>query len=120
MNVSKFLKSFQYAFQGIVYAFREQNFRFHLLAAIIAIIAGLLTGLSQTEWLVIIIVIAIMLTLEMINTAIERVVDLTTSEIHPLAKQSKDLAAGAVLVFACASAIIGILIFLPKWMNYFT
>ncbi|MGF9975158.1 diacylglycerol kinase family protein [Viridibacillus arvi] len=120
MNVSKFLKSFQYAFQGIVYAFREQNFRFHLLAAIIAIIAGLLTGLSQTEWLVIIIVIAIMLTLEMINTAIERVVDLATTEIHPLAKQSKDLAAGAVLVFACASAIIGILIFLPKWMNYFT
>ncbi|MBK3493322.1 diacylglycerol kinase family protein [Viridibacillus sp. YIM B01967] len=120
MDIRKLFKSFRYAFQGVLHAFREQNFRFHVLVAIMVISAGWLTGLSQTEWFVIIIVIAIMLTLEMLNTAIERVVDLATSEIHPLAKQSKDLAAGAVLVFACASAIIGILIFLPKWMNLLT
>lgn len=77
--------------------------------------AGLVTGLSLLEWMVVIVLIGGMLALEMFNSAIERVVDLATSELHPLAKQAKDMAAGAVLVFAVASAIIGLLIFLPKW-----
>jgi undecaprenol kinase len=56
-----------------------------------------------------------MIALELVNSAIERVVDLASPDIHPLAKEAKDIAAGAVLVFAAASAIIGLLIFLPKW-----
>ncbi|AIY05244.1 diacylglycerol kinase [Planococcus sp. PAMC 21323] len=106
-----------FAAQGIGTALkREQNIRFHLLAAIIVVIAGWLTVLSYTEWLVVILLIAGMIALEMVNSAIERVVDLATAELHPLAKQAKDMAAGAVLVFAVASAIIGLLIFLPKWL----
>lgn len=115
MNARKFIRSFRYAFEGIVTAAREQNLRFHLLSMAIVIVAGLLTGLSVTEWMIVILLFALMIGAELINTAIERVVDLVSPEIHPLAKQAKDIAAGAVLVFACASVIIGLLIFLPKW-----
>jgi undecaprenol kinase len=67
------------------------------------------------EWCVILIVIAAIISLEMVNTAIEAIVDLASPQIHPLAKIAKDVGAGAVLVFAIASVIIGGLIFLPKW-----
>ncbi|MER1956140.1 MAG: diacylglycerol kinase family protein [Solibacillus sp.] len=115
MNARKFLKSFRYAVEGILTATMEQNLRFHILSAVIVVLAGLLTGLSTTEWFMITIVIALVIGAELFNSAIERVVDLASPEIHPLAKQAKDIAAGAVLVFAVASVIIGLLIFLPKW-----
>lgn len=89
--------------------------RFHFLAALGVLAASIATGLSSVEWFVIIILIGGMIALEMVNSALERVVDLATAEQHPLAKQAKDMAAGAVLVFAAASAIIGLLLFLPKW-----
>lgn len=94
---------------------REQNMRIHIISAIIVIIASILTGLTINEWLIIILVITLVIGAEMINTAIESVVNLASPEIHPLAKQAKDVAAGAVLVIALASVIIGLLIFLPKW-----
>lgn len=117
MNVTKFLKSFTYAFAGIRAASKEQNFRFHLLAALAVIILAFITGISALEWLVLVLIMALVLSLEMINSAIERVVDLTTTEIHPLAKLAKDLAAGAVLIAALASVVIGLIIFIPKWFN---
>ncbi len=116
MDIRKFIKSFGYAIQGIVTAMSEQNFRFHVLSAVIVVIAGLLTGLSIIEWIIIVLVITLVIGAEMFNTAIERVVDLVSPDYHPLAKQAKDIAAGAVLVFAACSVIIGILIFLPKWV----
>ncbi|WP_142827793.1 diacylglycerol kinase family protein [Planococcus soli] len=117
MAARRFLRSFQFAAQGIGTALkREQNIRFHVTAAVVVVLAGFLTGLSYMEWLIVILLIGGMIGLEMVNSAIERVVDLATSELHPLAKQAKDMAAGAVLVFAAASAIIGLLIFLPKWL----
>lgn len=89
--------------------------RIHFISALIVIIAALLTGLTIGEWLIIIMAITLVIGTEMINTAIETLVDLASPDIHPLAKQAKDVAAGAVLVFAIASVIIGLLIFLPKW-----
>lgn len=115
MDARKFFRSFMFAMQGMLTAAKEQNLRFHLLSAVIVIIAGLLTGLSIMEWLILIIVISLVVGAEMVNTAIERVVDLASPEIHPLAKDAKDIAAGAVLVFAVSSVIIGLLIFIPKW-----
>lgn len=115
MNLRKYLRSFGYAFEGIITASKEQNFKSHIVSAIIVILASYLTGLSRMEWYIVLLLIALMFVLEMMNTAIERVVDLASPEIHPLAKQAKDIAAGAVLVFALFSAIIGLLIFLPKW-----
>ena len=116
MDIRKFIKSFSYAIQGIVTAMSEQNFRFHLLSTVTVVIAGLLTGLSITEWIIIILVITLVIGAEMFNTAIERVVDLASPDYHPLAKQAKDIAAASVLVFAVCSVIIGMLIFLPKWV----
>ena len=114
----KFIKSFGFAFEGIANAIKtERNFKFHVLAATIVVLSGILTKLSTQEWFVIFILIGGMLALELLNTAVERVVDLTTSERLPLAKQAKDLAAGAVLIFAIASAIIGFIIFIPKWLS---
>lgn len=118
MNVTKFLKSFTYAFAGIKVATKEQNFKFHMLAAILVVLAAALTGVTAMEWTILIVVIALVLSLEMINSSIERVVDLATEEMHPLAKLAKDLAAGAVLVAAIASVIIGLIIFLPKWFHF--
>ncbi|WP_431029757.1 diacylglycerol kinase family protein [Lysinibacillus sp. LZ02] len=115
MDIRKFIKSFGYAIQGIVTAMQEQNMRFHVLSAVVVIIVGTLTGLSVTEWLILVLMMALVIGAEMFNTAIERVVDLASPAIHPLAKQAKDIAAGTVLVFAVASVIIGLLIFLPKW-----
>lgn len=116
MNVRKFFRSFRFAVEGLRAALREQNLWFHFVSAMIVVIAGIATGLSAVEWSIIILTITAVIGAELFNTAIERVVDLASPEIHPLAKQAKDVAAGAVLVFALASVIIGLLIFLPKWL----
>ncbi len=116
MKLSKLISSFGFALQGIGVAIkREQNMKIHVVAAAAVIVAALWTGLSQMEWMLIALLIGGMLSLELVNSAIERTVDLATAELHPLAKQAKDMAAGAVLVFAATSAIIGLLIFWPKW-----
>ncbi|WP_172369284.1 diacylglycerol kinase family protein [Sporosarcina jiandibaonis] len=116
--MQKFIKSFGYAFEGILHAVKtERNFKFHVAAAVIVISSGLLTGLAYTEWYVILVLIGGVLALELLNSAIERVVNLVTMERLLLAKQAKDLAAGAVLIFAICSAVIGLLIFIPKWIS---
>ena len=86
MNVTKFIRSFGYAFAGIRSSFSEQNFRSHCLSAIVVIIAAWWTGFTLIEWCVLLLVIGVMLALEMLNTAIERVVDLASPDVHPLAK----------------------------------
>jgi len=116
--MKRFLKSFVYAWEGILDGFAHgRNMKFHGLSAMIVVIAGLFTGLSQIEWMIIFIVIAGMMALELMNTAVEYVVDLVTTEFHPLAKKAKDIAAGSVLVYAIASAIVGCIIFFPKWFG---
>ncbi|GKV68049.1 diacylglycerol kinase [Sporosarcina sp. NCCP-2716] len=115
--MKRYFKAFSYAWSGIVHgALHERNVKSHIAAAAAVLLAGWLTGLSRMEWMIIIILIGLMIALELLNAAVERAVDLVTGEFHPLAKQAKDLAAGAVLVFAISSAIIGALIFLPKWL----
>ncbi|MEH7074084.1 diacylglycerol kinase family protein [Neobacillus drentensis] len=109
-----FFKSFSYAFAGIANAIRyEKNMRFHVCSSIVILIVAYYFSITKTEWLFILMAIGGMLVLELVNTAIERVVDLVTKEYHPLAKQAKDLAAGAVFVYAILSVAIGIIVFLP-------
>ena len=115
--MNRFFKSFRFAWEGIAHGRKtERNFKFHLVAMIVVIIAGLLTKLTATEWMIVAILIGGMLALELMNSAVERIVDLVTVERLPLAKQAKDLAAGAVLIYAMMSAAIGLLIFVPKWI----
>ncbi|WP_328154396.1 diacylglycerol kinase family protein [Cytobacillus praedii] len=92
----------------------ERNMKIHLGISLIVILTGLWLSLSMLEWLFIFLAIGGMLSLEMINTALERAVDLVTDQYHPLAKDAKDIAAGAVLLYAIMSVIIGVIIFVPK------
>ncbi|WP_153123395.1 diacylglycerol kinase family protein [Peribacillus tepidiphilus] len=110
-----FQDSVRFALEGIRHAFKvERNLRIHLIISIIVIMAGFLLSLSPFEWLFIFSAISGTIVTEMINSAIERTVDLVTKECHPLAKQAKDIAAGAVLIFAFYSVIVGFIIFIPK------
>lgn len=116
MNFHKFFRAFIYAANGIYHVVKsEQNFRFHILAALVVVVAAVATGLSQIEWIIIVVSIFGMFMIELVNASIERVVDLVTPELHPLAKQAKDLAAGACLVYAICTVIVGLIIFIPKW-----
>ena len=114
---SAFLKSFVYAFCGIVTSFKERNMLVHYIVAVCIVAASAFFKLSTVEWLFVITCIAGVIALEMVNTAIERVVDLNTDEFHQLAKEAKDLAAGAVLIYSLYSVIVGCIIFLPKVWN---
>ncbi|MFL6559282.1 MAG: diacylglycerol kinase family protein [Bacillus sp. (in: firmicutes)] len=108
------LGSFSYAIAGIFIAFKsEKNMQFHLSCSIIVLLASYYFSITKIEWIFILFAIGGMFALEIVNTAVERVVDLVTAEFHPLAKQAKDLAAGAVLIYAVVSVITGAVIFLP-------
>ncbi len=107
-------KSFQYAFSGLRYALRTQkNSWIHLFFTIAAICAGVLLKITALEWTVIIFCIGLVWLAELLNTALETAVDLFCPEYHPLAKVVKDVAAGAVLVAALISVVIGLIIFGP-------
>jgi diacylglycerol kinase len=106
--------SFKYAFAGIFRALKEEpNLKFHFLAALVVIIAGIILSLSRIEWVVVILLIGLVISLELTNTAIEEVVNSFTIEEHPAAKRAKDISAGAVLVVAISASVIGLIIFLP-------
>lgn len=107
--------SFKFGFQGIASAAaRERNMQIHIVISVFVLVAGLVFSISKYEWIAILLCIGGMIALEMLNTAIERTVDMYTKEFHPLAKQAKDIAAGAVLIFAIVSVIIGLIIFIPR------
>ena len=113
-SVKALIKSFQHAFCGILTSFViGRNIKVHYIAALAAILGGLYFGISKVEFLIILLISAQVICLEMVNTAIERTVDLVTSEYHIYAKIAKDVAAGAVLVAAIFAIVIGGIIFLP-------
>ena len=106
--------AFKYAFQGIASALKEEpKLHFHFLAGLIVLILSFILRISKQDWMIIIFLIGFVIAIELTNTSIEAVVDHFTQESHPGAKLAKDISAGAVLVAAVTSAIIGIMIFLP-------
>lgn len=111
----RLVKSFGYALQGLKYCFySEKNFRVQLCVAIIAFVGGLYFRISSNELLTILFCSALVLSLEMINTTIEKLSNEISQTINPVIKQVKDIAAGAVLLSAVISFIAGIIIFFPK------
>jgi len=107
-------KSFKYALSGIFTALKIcRNLKIHYLFAIIAIVAGFLFNITKIEFIAILLAITLVVTLEMMNTAIEKVVDLLTEKYHILALIAKDVAAGAVLIASVSAFVIGALIFGP-------
>lgn len=113
--MKKLLKSFKYAFEGIFTGIKEeQNMKVHIVIMILVIIFGIMLKISTIEWIICIVLFGLVISMELINTAIENTVDLVTKEKNEQAKIAKDVASGAVLVSAIASAIIGLIIFIPK------
>ncbi|MBI3731985.1 MAG: diacylglycerol kinase family protein [Chloroflexi bacterium] len=113
--ISAFAHGFVFALHGIRYALRTQrNMRVHLLIAAAVVLAGVALALSSLQWAIIALTMALVLSLEMINTVVESVVDLVSPAHHPLAKTAKDVAAGAVLIAALFAVVIGALIFGPR------
>ncbi len=109
------LRSFVFAARGLRQVFAEEpNAAIHLTIAAIVIVAGFLLKLSKAEFAMIIVAIAMVFVAEVFNTAIERLTDLVSPTEHPLAGQSKDMAAGAVLIASIAAVIIGAIVFVPK------
>ena len=118
--MKKLIKSFKYAVEGIFTGIKkEQNMKIHIVIMILVIIFGILLKISKIEWIICIALFGLVISMELINTAIENAVDLITKEKNEQAKIAKDVAAGAVLVSAMASAIIGLMIFVPKILAIF-
>ncbi|WP_236705050.1 diacylglycerol kinase family protein [Hymenobacter sp. AT01-02] len=107
--------SFGYAFQGVVAALRtEVHLWFHAAATLVVIGLGLYFGLARWEWAAVALAVGAVWCAELVNTAIEAVVNLVSPEYHPLAGRAKDVAAGAVLMMALAALVVGLLIFGPR------
>lgn len=110
--VKRFLCSFKYAWDGIVHALtHEQNIRIQFFIGTFIMVLSYLLEISRSEKLILFIVIGVVISLELVNTAIERIIDLVSPEYHPIAKLAKDVSAGAVLTFSLFSFFIGIYIF---------
>ena len=119
LDAKRLGRSFRAAFEGIKATYiREQNIKIHTVIAILVVLFGFLLKISYGEWLVCLVLIGFIMMAEFFNTAIEYVVDLASPEIHPLAKAAKDTASAGVLMMAILAAIIGLIIFVPKGIEF--
>ncbi len=115
INIRKAIRSFRYAGMGIYSLFRyENNARIHLIACILVVIAGVVLGLSITEWCLITLCVGLVWSAEAINTALEKLADVVSPGYHPAIKDVKDLAAAGVLILAISAVVVGSIIFIPK------
>ena len=119
MKRRSIIDSFNYAVSGIIIALKtEKNMRIHYAIALSVIILSLFFDFSRTEFLLLLFAISLVVVAEMVNTAIERVIDLITEDYHPLARLVKDVAAGAVLIAAINSIVVGYLLFFDRLSSY--
>lgn len=119
-GIKKFINSFKYPISGLRYAYKnEQNLEVDIGIAVLVVILGFLFKISVSEWAILTITVGLVISFELINTALEAVVDLITDKYHPLAKVAKDTSAAAVLILAIVSIVEGLIIFLPKIISLF-
>lgn len=112
--MKRLVRSFKFAFEGFAQGIKtETNWKIGLVEAVGAVLAGIYFHLTRGEWMVVIIMISLVLASELFNSAIETIVDSFTPDSHPGAKIAKDFAAGAVVLVIIASAIVGVIVFLP-------
>lgn len=112
----KRINAFGYAFKGIWrLASSEAHFKLHVIAAVIVVALGIIFSVSATQWCMLILGMAGVMSAEAVNSAIEKVADAVTTEINPKIAFAKDCAAAAVLIFAMAAVAVGLIIFIPKW-----
>ena len=112
-------KSFGYAFEGIFAVVKkERNMKIHCCMMFLVILAGFFFKISAVEWCICFVLFGLIMSLELVNTAVESVVDMVTRERMPLAKLAKDAAAGAVLIASIMAAAAGLIIFIPKGWQF--
>jgi len=113
-SLVKRAKSFTHAGRGLfVFLKTTHNAWIHLVLALVAVVLGVTFSITTTEWLFVILAAGLVLVTEAVNTAIEIDIDLTSPEYHPYARDTKDVAAGAVLLAALTALLIGLIIFVP-------
>ena len=120
--MNKFSKSFYYAFEGFKAVYPQRNFKIHLIIAASVILAGLFFGLSAIEWILIFMMIGVVISAEVFNTAIEEICNLITKKLkldYYDTWDPRNLAAGGVLFVAITAAIVGLIIFIPKIIGFF-
>jgi diacylglycerol kinase len=114
-------RSFRYAYEGIKYALDTQgNMKFHFFVAFLVLLAALFVQLNKTDILFLLLAITLMIVTELINTAVEKTVDLAMPDRHPLAKIAKDVAAASVLVSAVFAVVVGMIVFyepIDQWFR---
>jgi diacylglycerol kinase (ATP) len=113
------VKSLTHALRGLGIIIKTTpNFWWHMFFALLAVFLGFLLSISDTEWMMIVLSVGLVLVAESFNTAIEIDINLTSPEYHPYARDTKDVAAGSVLLSAIIAVIVGLIIFLPKVLLY--
>ncbi len=116
MKPKTWVQRVNFAIEGIIYAVKTQrHMRYHLIAALAALILGLVLNISRNEFILLCMAIVLVLVTEMLNTAIETTVDMICTEYHPLAKNAKDIAAGVVLIASIGALTLGYLILYPAF-----
>jgi len=119
-SIKKRIRSFGYALNGLKILVREEhNARIHLFAAVCVLIAGIVFHISSFEWILIVFAIGLVIAFEAINSAIENLADFVSPEKHKWIKKIKDLSAAGVLIVAIVAAIVGMIIFIPKFLELF-
>ena len=116
--MKKTKNAFLFALHGLQYAFvHERNFKIEVVLAVVVCIAGYALHITNLEWLIIIMNIGFVLSAELINTAVEKLCDVTTAEINPIIKVIKDVAAAAVLIAAAIAFVCALMIFIPAFLK---
>ena len=117
-GIMRFFKSFGYSFEGLKYAYiNEQSMTIHMFTSVIVVLMGFLFKITTTEWILAFVVIGVVMGTELLNTAIEAVVDLVSPEKHYLAKIAKDTASAAVFVYSMIALVTGLMVFMPYIIN---
>ncbi|MDD3048440.1 MAG: diacylglycerol kinase family protein [Bacilli bacterium] len=118
MGFARMIRSFGYSFDGIKYAYKnEQSVSLMIIATIFVLVFGFICKITTIEWFFILISIGLVLGTELINTSIEATIDLLSPEYHPLAKIAKDTGSAAVFILSVVSFLIGAFVFVPNFLE---
>lgn len=117
-GIMRFFRSFKYSYEGLKYAYtNEQSMTIHMITSFIVILMGFYFKIKTIEWILAFVVIGVVMGTELLNTAIEAVVDLVSPEKHYLAKIAKDTASAAVFVYSMIALVTGLMVFMPYIIN---
>lgn len=120
LSISKFIRSFRYSLKGLSQIFREEHsFRIQVFIGLLVLILSLCFNIKVWELVIVILVMALIFVLELVNSVLERFADVFKPRLHPFVEEVKDIMAAVVLIFSAGAILIGLLIFMPYFINLF-